>query len=72
MCKASCLSLLSNAVIAWNTAEMQRIVSAMRKNGRDVVDEDLAHVWPLAWKHVTPNGTFRFAPPPLAPLTVAR
>lgn len=30
-------------------------------------DEDLARVWPLAWKHVTPNGTFWFATPAAGP-----
>ncbi len=24
---------------------------------------DLSRAWPMAWKHVTPSGTFRFAQP---------
>ncbi|MEW6752837.1 MAG: Tn3 family transposase [Candidatus Latescibacterota bacterium] len=62
MCKASCLSLLSNAVIAWNIQAMDQILSEMKREGRLVSEEDLAHVWPLAWKHVSPNGMFRFTP----------
>lgn len=62
MNKASCLSLLSNAVIASNVVGMAKLIEGFRARGEVVRDEDLAHVWPLAWKHVTPWGTYRFAP----------
>jgi TnpA family transposase len=67
MSKASCLGLLSNAVIAWNVVEMDRIVATLRQAGRPASDTDLRQVWPLAWKHVSPNGMFRFGPDPLRP-----
>lgn len=63
MSRASCLSLLSNAVIVWNTVMMARIVEELRAGGHEVLDEDLARVWPLARRHVIPNGTYRFHRP---------
>jgi TnpA family transposase len=33
MNKASCLSLLSNAVLAWNTLAITKIVSQLRAGG---------------------------------------
>jgi hypothetical protein len=60
MNKASCLSLLSNAVLVWNTVRMGEIVArlgAVRVTG---LDEDLARISPLAYAHVIPNGTYVF------------
>jgi hypothetical protein len=58
--KASCLSLLSNAVLVWNTVQMGEIVARLRAAGETVSDEDLARVSPLAYAHVIPNGTYVF------------
>jgi TnpA family transposase len=60
MNKASCLSLVSNAILVWNTLQMARIVEALRQGGTPVADEDLAHVSPLLHRHVIPNGTYHF------------
>jgi hypothetical protein len=48
MNKASCLSLLSNAVLVWNTVRMGEIVARLRAAGETVSDEDLARTSPLA------------------------
>jgi hypothetical protein len=55
MNKASCLSLLSNAVVLWNTLQIERIVAELRADGTTIRDEDLVHVWPLQRRHITPN-----------------
>jgi len=47
MNKASCLSLISNAVLVWNSLQIQRIVEDLRRSGQTVKDEDLARVSPL-------------------------
>jgi hypothetical protein len=60
MYKASCLSLLSNAVLVWNTLELDRIVTGLRGQGHEVRDEDLARISPLMHRHVIPNGTYHF------------
>jgi len=62
MSKASCLSLLSNAVLVWNTVHIARIVGQLRATGHEVRDEDLARVSPLAHAHVIPNGSYFQSP----------
>ena len=58
MNKASCLSLVSNTVVLWNTLRMARIVSDLRAGGMAIANEDLAHVWPLQRRHVVPSGVY--------------
>ena len=60
MNKASCLSLVSNAILVWNTLQIARIVETLRQTGTPIADEDLAHVSPLLHRHVVPNGTYHF------------
>ena len=60
MNKASCLSLLSNAVLVWNTRNLADIVDQIRASGEDVSDAELAQISPLACKHIIPNGTYSF------------
>jgi len=62
MNKASCLSLLSNAVLVWNTVHIARIVDQLRAAGHEMKDEDLARVSPLAHAHVIPNGSYFQSP----------
>ena len=62
MNKASCLSLLSNAVLVWNTVHIARIVDQLSAAGHEVLDEDLARVSPLAHAHVIPNGSYFQSP----------
>jgi hypothetical protein len=53
MNKASCLSLLSNAVVLWNTLQIERIVTELPAGATTIRDEDLVHVWPLQRRHIT-------------------
>ena len=62
MNKASCLSLLSNAVLVWNTVHIDHIVTQLRANGNLVRDEDLARVSPLFHQHITPSGSYFHSP----------
>ena len=62
MNKASCLSLLSNAVLIWNTVQMTRIVAQLRDTRQQVSDDDLARVSPLAHAHVIPSGSYFQSP----------
>jgi TnpA family transposase len=63
MNKASCLSLLCNAILVWNTVHMAVQVDRMRSAGLSIPDERLARVSPLAHSHVIPNGTYFFDRP---------
>jgi hypothetical protein len=60
MNKASCLSLLCNAVLVWNTVHMSRIIEQLRATGVTITDEEVALISPLAYAHVIPNGTYFF------------
>jgi TnpA family transposase len=62
MNKASCLSLMSNAVLVWNTVQIERIVTQLRTAGNIVLDEDIARVSPLFRRHITPNGSYFQSP----------
>lgn len=67
MNKATCLSLLSNAVLVWNTVHMMRIIQQLRTNGETILDEELSRISPLAFAHVIPNGTYFTQRKPLTP-----
>jgi TnpA family transposase len=61
MNKASCLGLLSNAVLVWNSLRIAEIVNQLRAAGQAIADQDLARVSPIMHGHVIPNGTYRFS-----------
>jgi Tn3 transposase DDE domain len=63
MNRASCLSLLSNAVLVYNTSRIARILEHATAQGQEFTPEAIAHVSPLAYRHVIVNGTYDFSPP---------
>jgi TnpA family transposase len=69
MNKASCLSLLSNAVLVWNTMHMSCIADQLRAAGNTISDEDLARVSPLAHAHTIPSGSYFQSPRRRADIT---
>jgi hypothetical protein len=58
MNKASCLSLLSNAILYWNTLKIDSIIQNLRRQGEEIDDETLSHISLLPFKHGLPNGTY--------------
>lgn len=58
MNKATCLSLLSNAALVWNTVQMSRIIEQLRASGETITSEELARISPMAFSHIIPNGTY--------------
>lgn len=58
--RANALSLLSNAVVLWNTINMQTTIERMRAAGQQPECAHLAQIAPLAFKHILPFGTYRF------------
>ena len=58
MNKASCLSLVSNAVLYWNTVKMSEIIEQLRANGESISDKTLSHISLLPHRHVVPMGTY--------------
>jgi TnpA family transposase len=56
------LTLLTNAVIAYNTWKLHRVVERRRAAGRDVPsDAILAHIAPIAFRHINFHGIYRFS-----------
>lgn len=60
MNKASCLSLVSNAVLVWNTHHMQHIIDRMRRENYKVEDKVLSKISPLSFKNFLVHGTYNF------------
>jgi TnpA family transposase len=58
MNKASCLSLVSNAILLWNTIKINEILEKLKAQGEIIEDETLSHISLLPFKHVLPNGTY--------------
>jgi TnpA family transposase len=58
MNKASCLSLVSNAILYWNTIKINEIVESLRSQGENIDKETLSHISLLPFRHVVPNGTY--------------
>ena len=58
MNKASCLSLVSNAILYWNTIKINEIIENLRSQGADIDRETLSHISLLPFRHVVPNGTY--------------
>jgi TnpA family transposase len=58
MNKASCLSLVSNAILFWNTIKINEILEKLKAQGEIIEDETLSHISLLPFKHVLPNGTY--------------
>jgi TnpA family transposase len=62
MNRASCLSLLSNAVLVYNTLRIGRMLERAKTQGQEFSPEAIAHISPLARRHVIVNGTYDFSP----------
>ncbi len=62
MNRASCLSLLSNAVLVYNTLRIGHVLERAKAQGQEFTPEAIAHVSPLARRHVIVNGTYDFSP----------
>jgi TnpA family transposase len=58
--QSSCLTLVTNAVMAWNTVYISQVLEAMRLEGYPVFDDDVAHLSPARYEHINPYGKFFF------------
>jgi TnpA family transposase len=55
--RASGLNLIVTAITLWNTAYMERALTALRAD-RSIEDELLAHLSPLSWEHIHLTGDY--------------
>ena len=58
MNKASCLSLVSNAILYWNTHKIDPILSQLRIQNSEITDDVVARISLLPFKQVIPNGAY--------------
>ena len=57
---ASCLNLVTNAVIVWNTVYMGALIDRLRAKGERIASEDLVHLSPARYDHINPYGRYQF------------
>lgn len=58
--QASCLNLVTNAIITWNTVYIAEVLRRLRAEGHQVNDDAIAHLSPAMYAHVNKHGKYRF------------
>jgi len=58
--QVSCLNLVTNAVVLWNTVYMSAVLDQLRSEGYNVDDVDVLHLSPARYAHINPYGKYRF------------
>jgi TnpA family transposase len=58
--QASCLHLVTNAVILWNTVYIAEAIAQLKREGYPVNESDLAHIWPTRYAHLNVYGRSHF------------
>ena len=58
--QASCLNLVTNAVMVWNTVYMTAVVEQLKQEGYPMQESDLAHIWPTRYTHINVYGKYHF------------
>jgi TnpA family transposase len=59
--RASGLSLITAAIVHWNTVYLERAVQHLKAQGVSIPDDLLPHVAPLGWEHITLTGDYVWA-----------
>ena len=58
--QASCLNLITNAVVTWNTLYMEAAINQLRSEGHQISDEDINRLSPTRYEHINPYGIYQF------------
>lgn len=58
--QASCLNLVTNAVVTWNTVYINAVVEQLKREGEEIRDSDLVHLSPARYEHINPYGKYYF------------
>jgi TnpA family transposase len=56
--RASGLTLVTAAIVLWNTVYLGRALGVLRRRGEVVPDALLAHIAPLGWQHINLTGDY--------------
>jgi len=52
------ITLVTAAIVLWNTIYLERAVQAIRGQGQSVEQGLLEHLSPLGWKHINLTGDY--------------
>lgn len=58
--QSSCLTLVTNAVVVWNSIYIAAILEYLKREGYPISQEDIAHLSPARYEHINPYGKYRF------------
>jgi len=58
--RMSCLSLLMNCIVAWNTHYISKAIEQLRSEGNQIDSSLIAHITPLMHVHINPYGIYHF------------
>lgn len=58
--QSHCLTLVTNAVIVWNTIYIAAVLEYLKQEGYPISEEDIAHLSPARFEHINPYGKYRF------------
>jgi TnpA family transposase len=56
--RASGLTLVTAAIVLWNTVYLERAIQAIRDHGQPVDENLLQHLSPLGWEHINLTGDY--------------
>jgi len=59
--RAAGCNLVVAAIVLWNTVYLQRAVEILRLAVEEILDDLIAHVWPLSWDHIILTGDYRWS-----------
>ncbi len=58
--QAHCLNLVTNAVIVWNTVYMWEAIEQLKRERRQIDEEDMKHLSPARYEHINVYGRYFF------------
>jgi len=58
--RASGLNLIIAAIVLWNTVYLEKAVSTLRDKSISITDEQLQHIAPIAWHHISLTGDYHW------------
>ena len=55
------MTLVTAAIVLWNTVHIARVIDAMRAEGETIPDDMLPFLSPLGWQHINLTGDYIWA-----------
>lgn len=56
----NCLTLLTNAVMVWNTRYMEAVIQNLEQESYQINEDDLKHISPSRFEHINKYGRYNF------------